>query len=95
MLSGYVLDAIEVWGNEFNSRVAKMKNEGSMQVILACVGIMLVHLIVFECLLFRKLEKEYRFYSKVYDRMIPEPLLKDEKIVLQELINEGFIVTAK
>ena len=46
-----------------------------MQSIFLCIGILALHIILFEWLLFSLLEKEYAFYSKIYNNMIPQALL--------------------
>lgn len=72
-----------------------MKKMGMIETILLSVSIVVIHLVLFEWFLFKLLLKEYNFYRRIYNNMIPQSLLENEKIVLQKLINEGLIVSAK
>ena len=72
-----------------------MKKMGMIETILLSVSIGVIHLVLFEWFLFKLLLKEYNFYRRIYNNMIPQSLLENEKIVLQKLINEGLIVAAK
>jgi hypothetical protein len=91
VLSGYVLDAIVIWGSEFNQRVQVMKDRGLLVGVGACVGVLLLHLFLFEFYFFWLLQREYAFSCRVYHHMIPESLLLKEKVIVQQLINEGFL----
>jgi hypothetical protein len=56
-----------------------------------CVGVLLLHLFLYEICLLWLLQREYAFCCRVYHHMIPEALLLKEKVVLQQLINEGLL----
>ena len=47
VLSGYVLDAIVTWGNEFNDRVLAIKNEGVILKIVLCSILFIIHIVLF------------------------------------------------
>lgn len=94
ILSAFILNAIETWGKEFIARVEALSTRMTVFAIGLVLGTVLLHLVLIEGVVDWLLRREYNFLLKVYRHMIPEGLLTKEKVVLQELINEGLLASS-
>lgn len=91
ILSKYVQDTIETWGAEFKSRVSDFVSFVSQTSLINIILLIVLHIVLFEVILFRELDKEYAFYRSTFDNMFPEYLLLEEKVTKQKLIQIGII----
>ena len=50
-----------------------------------------LHIALCECVLFRLLEKDYDFNRKIFKSMIPEYILMNEKVTKQKFVMLGIL----
>lgn len=87
VLSAYILDAITTWGTEFHSLLDKLIQQQTILTVVNFAVLGLVVFVVFIILFIGFLEREYEFYRYMFMKMIPEYILKEDKVARQTFIN--------
>ena len=87
VLSAYILDAITTWGTEFHSLLDKLIQQQTILTVVNFAVLGLVVFVVFIILFIGFLEREFEFYSYMFMKMIPEYILKEDKVARQTFIN--------
>lgn len=58
----------------------------TMMTILMVVVIFVMHVFISEFTIIRKIDQDYRFICKVYQRLVPEYILIKEKVIKQKFV---------
>jgi hypothetical protein len=71
----YFMDAIQTWTGEFSQNISDVYTVNTQLCFVLCVLVVLAHIALCECVLFRLLEKDYDFNRKLFESMMPEYVL--------------------
>jgi hypothetical protein len=87
ILSAYILDAISTWGAEYNQNLSDLISQQQILTLINFIVLFCILIVIFCCMFIRSLQHEYEFYRYMFLKMIPQYILKSDKVVKQAFIN--------
>lgn len=91
LVAYYITDAIYQWSSEFTKMIQIFNLESGIHCLSICLFLLLFHFAVCEGYLFPHFMADFTFMRRVFQNMVPEEILANEKVIRQKFVANGIL----